>query len=337
MGRPPRIHFPGALYHVIARGNHGQEIFRSDADRQRLLVSLEQVWRQYPFELYAFVLMPNHVHLLIQVQDVPLAKIMQSLLYRHSAYFNKTYTQRGHLFQGRYRAILCDREPYLLELVRYIHLNPVRAGLVATPDRYRWSSHVAYLGRESWPFLGLSPVLGQFADRVGIARTRYHRFVAAGIDQGQRPDLYAITDGRFLGDDTFVTAVRRPKRPVAELSLPVHIASGELTAAVTRCFDVSLVRLPGSEKTREVVMARRVVALLAVEVGGYSQREAASILACHPASVSQGIKRLRECLQGDSALAEQVSALRRELRRARPIRWQKSATHRQSINKVPGT
>lgn len=324
MPRPPRVHFPGALYHVFARGNHGQAIFKSDRDRQHLLASLDKVWRQYRFRLYAFVLMVNHLHLLIEVQNTPLAKVMQSLLYRHSSYFNRRYKTRGHLFQGRYRAILCDREPYLLELVRYLHLNPVRAGLVATPDHYRWSSHRAYLGEESWPFLSLETVLGQFADRARIACARYRRFIQEGIRQGRRPDLYAIADGRFLGDESFIIETRRHGQRAGEIPPPVQIAPGDLTSTVARHWGVPPTRLPGSEKTREVVLVKRVVALLAVEVGGYTQRQVADFLACGPASVSAGIRQLREHLQEDATLARRVDGLRQELRRDRRIKWRQS-------------
>jgi REP element-mobilizing transposase RayT len=136
VARKPRVHIAGALYHVIARGNQRQKIFRSDADRRRYLELLNEYRMRYPFRLLAYVLMPNHVHLLLEMERHPLSKIMQGLQQSYTAYFNRKYKLVGHLFQGRYKDILCDRDAYLLELVRYIHLNPVRSKLVRDPGEY---------------------------------------------------------------------------------------------------------------------------------------------------------------------------------------------------------
>jgi len=315
MPRPPRVHFPGALYHVIARGNQGQTIFKSDRDRQHLLASLNKVWQQYRFRLYAFVLMTNHLHLLIEVGSVPLAKIMQSLLYRHSSYFNKTYKKRGHLFQGRHRAILCDRDTYLLELVRYLHLNPVRAGLVTSPDDYPWSSHIGYLGKARWPFLRAESVLGQFGEQRNAARVRYRNFIDEAAGQRARPDLYAAVDGQFLGGESFVTEARRHQREQEEIRPAIQISLEDLLSAVARHCGVAPAFLSGSEKTRAFVLARRMVALLAVEMGGYTQRQVTNFLRSDPTSVSTGIRDLRVILEKDATLARRVDGLREALRR----------------------
>lgn len=145
MARKPRVHCPGALYHVIARGNQQQDTFLDEADYRRHLDLLVSYRKRYAFTLYAYVLMSNHVHLLIEQGETPLSKVMQGLGQSYTGYYNRKYTKSGHLFQGRYKAILCDQDAYLLELVRYIHLNPMRAGMVKLPDEYPWSSHHAYL------------------------------------------------------------------------------------------------------------------------------------------------------------------------------------------------
>ena len=124
MARRPRVEFAGGLYHVICRGNQQQAISRSDADRKYYLESLERYRQRYGFKVYAYVLMSNHVHLLLVTGEVPLSRIIQRLQLRYTGYFNRKYNKVGHLFQGRYKAILCDRDAYLLELVRYLHLNP---------------------------------------------------------------------------------------------------------------------------------------------------------------------------------------------------------------------
>lgn len=136
MPRHPRIHASGLLYHLMARGNNGQPTFLDQTDYDGFLTALQTTRGRYPFRLYAYVLMPNHVHLLVEVGATPTGKLMQALFTAYVRAFNRRHRRRGHLFQGRYKAIVCDRDSYLLELVRYIHLNPVRAGLVQRPGEW---------------------------------------------------------------------------------------------------------------------------------------------------------------------------------------------------------
>ena len=131
MARKPRVQCPGALYHVIARGNQQQDVFLDEADYRRYLGLLDAYRKRYAFTIYAYVLMTNHVHLLIEQGETPLAKAMQGLGQSYTGYYNRKYKKSGHLFQGRYKAILCEKDAYLLELIRYIHLNPVAAGVAA--------------------------------------------------------------------------------------------------------------------------------------------------------------------------------------------------------------
>ena len=130
MARKARIHYPGALYHVILRGNARQDIFIDDGDRYRFYLLMQEGIARYRHSIHAFCLMTNHLHLLIQVADIPLSRIMQNLSFRYTRWSNGRQWQSGHLFQGRYKAVLVNGDEYLLELVRYLHLNPVRAGLV---------------------------------------------------------------------------------------------------------------------------------------------------------------------------------------------------------------
>lgn len=134
MARKPRIEFPGALYPVFSRGNNKQKVFQCDKDYAAFLERIIKYAERYLFKVYVFVLMPNHLHLVMETHVVPLSKIMQGLLQSYTIYFHKNYHSVGHLFQGRYKAILCDKEAYLMELVRYIPLNPVRADIVDLPE-----------------------------------------------------------------------------------------------------------------------------------------------------------------------------------------------------------
>jgi REP element-mobilizing transposase RayT len=173
MARKPRVEYPGAFYHVICRGNHRQVIFRGDADRTFYLERLEKYRQRYGLTVYAYVLMSNHVHLLMEPGKLPLSKIMQGLQFTYTQYFNRKYRKVGHLFQGRYRAILSDRQAYLLELVRYLHLNPGHIRSPLDPWKYRWSGHGAYLGKQSSVRVEISAVLGELAKSVGPARRAY--------------------------------------------------------------------------------------------------------------------------------------------------------------------
>jgi len=148
MARKSRIEIEGGLYHVITRGNNRQQIFNGDDDYQKFLSLLEVQKGRLPFFLYAYCLMSNHVHLLIERQADSIGRIMHRVLTGYAQYYNWKYQRVGHVLQGRHKAILCQSDRYLSELVRYIHLNPVRAKMVRRPEHYRYSSHRAYLGLE---------------------------------------------------------------------------------------------------------------------------------------------------------------------------------------------
>jgi len=143
MARKHRLYLPGALYHVMLRGNNGQRIFNDNEDRSCFMGFIAEGIGRYGHRIHAFCLMVNHVHLLIQMGETALSKVMQNISFRYTRWMNRRHHRIGHLFQGRFRVILCDADAYLLELVRYIHLNPVRAGLVEAPDGYSWSGHRA--------------------------------------------------------------------------------------------------------------------------------------------------------------------------------------------------
>ena len=136
MTRKVRVEYPGAFYHVMTRGNRKEAIFKDDRDRLKFLQKLLEYKEKFGFVLYAYTLMKNHIHLLIETKDAPLSKIMQGLLQSYTQWYNGKYRTVGHLFQGRYKAILCDKKVYLLNLIRYIHLNCARAGIVKDPRDY---------------------------------------------------------------------------------------------------------------------------------------------------------------------------------------------------------
>ena len=157
MARRPRVLAPGLLYHVIARGNRRQPTFLTACDYRAYLTRLTPYRKRYGVYLYAYCLMPNHVHLLAQTAEAPLSKFMQGVQQSYTQRFNRVHGESGHLFQGRYKAIVCDRDEYLATLVRYIHLNPVRAGLVDDLDGYPYSGHRAYLTGDGMELVDAGP------------------------------------------------------------------------------------------------------------------------------------------------------------------------------------
>lgn len=202
-----RIHFPGALYHVISRGNQRQKVYKDEQEYHRFETLLDEIGKRHSVTLYAYVLMSNHFHLLLEVSRTPLAKAMQSLLYRYTRYHNQRYRKVGHLFQGRYQAILCDRDSYLVELIRYLHLNPVRAGMVSDPKRYQWSSHGKYLQGKSDAGLAVDKGLRLWGGQRRAALKAYERFIGEGMKQGHREEYYEVKEQQYLDGDEFVESV----------------------------------------------------------------------------------------------------------------------------------
>jgi REP-associated tyrosine transposase len=151
MARRPRLFAPGLFYHVIVRGNQRRKTFFSDADYMVYLERLGRYRRRYGYIIHAFCLMPNHVHLLVESSAQPLAKFMQGVQQSYSQYFNLRHRKSGQVFEGRYKAIVCEKDEYWLQLTRYIHLNPVRAGMVDEPEQYLYSGHRAYLDGKNRP------------------------------------------------------------------------------------------------------------------------------------------------------------------------------------------
>jgi REP element-mobilizing transposase RayT len=176
----------------MARGNDGQKIFLGQNDCQAFLEALGVVRKRYPFYLYAYVLMSNHFHLLLEVQRSPTARILQSLLTGYVRRFNRSHRHKGHLFQGRYQAIVCDRESYLLELVRYIHLNPVRAGMVKRLGEWPWSGHGEYLGKDKRGLIDAGPVMEELRTAA-----RYEAFVREGARESYRAEWHPGDHAHF--------------------------------------------------------------------------------------------------------------------------------------------
>src|SRR6185369_1640463 len=240
MPRKPRIEVGGGLYHVITRGNNRRKIFRSHDDYLRFTSILEHQKAKLAFYLYAYCLMPNHVHLLIEMQDGPVSRIMQRVLTSYSQYHNRKYKKIGHVFQGRYKSILCQTDRYLGELVRYIHLNPVRARMVKRPEHYEYSGHRAYLGFDKTALVDAEPVLRHFAASRKRAVEAYIQFVEANLGEQSQADYYRAAEGRMLGEETFLSEIRhRVGDHQAVRRQPERISIEDLLSAAERSSGLS--------------------------------------------------------------------------------------------------
>jgi putative transposase len=212
MPRKARIDAPGALHHVIVRGIERRKIFRSDYDRKNFLNRLEELIPETQTDCFAWALIPNHVHLLLRTGSTPVSVLMRRLLTGYAVWFNKKYRRHGQLFQNRYKSILCQEDPYLKELVRYIHLNPLRAGLVEDIkklDKHPWCGHSVLMNKTKQPWQNVDYVYGLFSEKTRLARTRYRMYVEKGILYGKRLDLTGGGLLRSIGGWTALKGLRK--------------------------------------------------------------------------------------------------------------------------------
>ena len=321
MARRPRVHFTGALYHVISRGNQRQKIYKDDLDYQRFETLLGEVLKRHSLTLYGYVLMPNHFHLLLEVGRVPLPKAMQVLLYRYTRRHNQRYRKSGHLFQGRYTAILCDRDSYLMELIRYLHLNPVRAGMVSDPGRYRWSSHEAYVRGKTTNGIAVEEGLKLWGGQRGQAIKAYQQFIRDGLGSGHQEEYYEVKDQRYLGDDNFVEAVCR-KVDEQEPAGPVKITMEEILTEIAKEAGKAVKVLLGKGRGRVESRLRAEAGYVGREVGGISLTEAAKYLGRDLSTMSLALKRLEGELAADRVRRMQMERLCTGLRQGRRRKYQ---------------
>jgi len=291
MARKPRIEIEDALYHVITRGNQKQKIFKSQSDFETYLSVLTAYKKRYQYSLYAYVLMNNHVHLLIEVKKTPLSKIMQGINQSYTMYFNREHGTVGHLFQGRYKAILCDREDYLLSLVKYIHLNPVRAGKAVNPDEYPWSGHRAYIQKsaDKRELVDRDQVLVMFSENKSAAVRLYKAYMGDGAPV-KKEDIYSTVGEWILGGERFIEKVRKEKpltlqatKRAREYTLTEIAKAIELTCGATHR------EMLLQSKERGVSQCRKVMSLVAHEYG-YRGTEIAAFLGKDPVMVTRHLR-----------------------------------------------
>ena len=283
MPRHPRLHASGLLFHIIVRGNNKQDIYLDSTDYEEFLDAIEGTRTRYPFYLYAYVLMPNHFHLLVEVRETPTARLMQALLTRYARGFNRRHQRSGHVFQGRYKAIVCEQDSYLLELVRYIHLNPVRARLVRRPGQWPWSGHREYLGKTRRGLIDPGPV-----QEVLGPPDQYDAFVRAGLKDSYRPEWHPGEQVPVLGPERFMKRLLR-KKPLSSSGPRPTLMTLWRQTATTLGLSPDVLRFGGRRAV--VVAARDSFIRQAVGEAGYRGAAVAAFLGCHPSNITRALRK----------------------------------------------
>jgi REP element-mobilizing transposase RayT len=320
MPRQARIDAPGALQHIIVRGIERKRIFFDDQDRDDFVDRLNTVLPESAARCYAWALIPNHFHLLLRSGNVPISTVMRRLLTGYAVAFNRRHRRHGQLFQNRYKSILCQQDPYLLELVRYIHLNPLRAGIVSDfkqLGKFAYSGHASILGRYRYAFQDIEYILGLFAKSPAAARKKYSAYVQRGVDRGHRPELVggglirsaggwsAVKglrranvrlkgDERILGDNEFVNTVLAAAQEQLERKYRLAAEGFDFDKVVERVaavFGIEVDRVLAAGKHPPTVKARSVLCYWAVRELGMNGMDVAAKLGCSQSSVSKSAKR----------------------------------------------
>ena len=311
MARKPRIHAPEAIYHVILRGNARQEIFADDKDRYRFYEILQKSCERYHHRIHAFCLMSNHCHLEIQVAEIPLSRIMQNISQRYTQWYNWRHNKSGHVFQGRYKAVMVEADSYLLELAAYIHLNPIRAHVTDRPENYRWSSHRAYLGKENLSWLETGFILSQLSDKVGKARSAFAKFVGDRMAEGHRAELHGSKkpDSRIIGDESFVAQALASAENAPEQKPDVTA----VVAAIKKMYGINDDSLRSQGRVRMVSEARGLAAWATLELSSGKLTELAPLLGRDPSTLTCAVRRMEQLREKDPLIDEKMEQLRRYL------------------------
>lgn len=282
MARPLRIEYPGAVYHITSRGNEKRDVYEDDQDRERFLSILRHVEERYNWFCHAYCLMDNHYHLIVETPDGNLSLGMRQLNGVYTQAFNKRHNRVGHLFQGRYKAILIQKDSYLLEVCRYVVLNPIRAGMVEKPEDWKWSSYRATTGKEkAHSCLTVDWILGQFNTTRENAMLEYKQFVSFGI--GGEAIWINVKGQSILGTDEFVDDLMDhigEHKDIPDIPKSQRYLN---RPPLEKIFYPDVLLLERAKRDKKIVEA--------VEEYGYKQREVADHLGLYFTSVSRIIKR----------------------------------------------
>jgi len=307
MPRMGRLHIPGGCYHVIGRGLERRYIFEGDVDKLDFLRRLGEYLPRTEVQCLAWAIMSNHYHFLLRVGSHPLSKLMAPLLGGYASYYNRRYNRAGYVFQNRFKSILCDEDNHLLELIRYIHLNPMRAGMIDSLtelDSYAWTGHAGMLGIGTQPWHAVNEALVHFGDREARARIRYREFIREGIESGKTKNLSGgglirsydgwetlsrvrsehercLGDERILGNSEFVVSVlAHDELEVKRSSLRSNQGWNldKLTKAICSYCDISEIQLTNKARGNDLALAKALICYWGKDELGITLRELASHL-----------------------------------------------------------
>ncbi|MDF1552016.1 MAG: transposase [Deferrisomatales bacterium] len=319
MPRTARLDVLGVVQHVMARGIEGRPVFRDDRDRHQFMDRLAGITVAGDAQLLAWSLLDNHFHLVLRPRGLHLKDLMRRLMTGYAGWHNRRHSRKGHLFQNRYRSIVVEEEPYLLELVRYVHLNPLRAGLVVgldALDEFPWTGHAVLLGTHELPCQDIDEVLGRFGMEKPEARRQYRAFVAMGIDEGQReefrgggvvrstggwdalrrrqPEERELGDPRVLGSGTFVEQLL--DEDDTERLRPA-LTADEVLRETSRTWQVGADEILGPSRQRRVTRARGAFFLCAHRDAGLTITNLARWTGRTAPAVWQAVQRARSAEQ----------------------------------------
>ncbi|KYZ76132.1 hypothetical protein AXX12_06730 [Anaerosporomusa subterranea] len=289
MARQSRIHYAGALYHIIARGNNREVVFHDGDDKSKYLALVERYKQKYQFHLYAYAIMDNHVHLLGGVADEPLSKIMQGIQQSYTQYYNRKYDRVGHVFEQRYKAKLCNSDQYLVSLLRYIHQNPLKAGTSQTC----WTSHPAYQTGNS-NIVDTEFILSMLSNNKTKAIQKYMEYMEVELSEIQQTE-------------TFEHIYSMPKTTeTSEASEASPVTFDELLTTVASVSEINKERIMHERHDRRVVEARNILIYVAVRMGVMTKTELTKVL---PLSMSGIIGGYNKVVDRDELkrLAEKIS------------------------------
>jgi REP element-mobilizing transposase RayT len=320
MPRKARIDAPGAFHHIICRGIERRKIFYDNADRDNFLERLENILIETSTPCYGWALLPNHLHLLLRTGNASISNVMRRLLTGYAVSFNRRHRRHGHLFQNRFKSILCQEDVYLKQLVRYIHLNPLRAKAVSQVSdliKDPYSGHSAIMGKIKRDFQHVEYVLRLFGEKIAAARRNYHQFVKKGIDKGRQPQLvgggllrsnggwsvlralsearvHVKGDERILGDSNFVEAVLAKQQEQLERRYWLQSEGYNLDRVVKKAseaFNIEPIEIckPGNQPLR--VRARSLVCFWAVRELRMSGTKVGKFLKLTQSAVSRAVRR----------------------------------------------
>ncbi len=321
MARPLRIAFEGAFYHVTARGNERRKIFLSHRDYEKFLSYLTDAIHKYGVILHAFVLMANHYHLIVETPKANLSSLMHSLNSAYTTYFNIKRKRAGHLFQGRYKALLIDVDNYLLEVSRYIHLNPVWAGITEKPENYRYSSYRAYIFPREEALIFRDLLWGMVAKDMKDGARYYRKFVGTGLREKPRSPFEKVYGGVILGGKTFIEEIlqRLKDQDFQKKEISHRRALGSRTSDIDEIVDLvcnqfkvsrEKVQATSPYKGYAVYLARKHTPFSNTEIGRYFGGISYS-------AVTKIGTRIKDRMREDRELREKMVHLQKELSRVK--------------------